>query len=67
MHKTDLYKLQEAGFTILRTDTSDKPKIKVLNDKGNWETWKNFETKAAMNREVERVRREEPKIIFQFS
>jgi hypothetical protein len=66
MHKKDLYKLQAAGFTILRTDTSDKPKIKKMNQKGSWETWKNFDTKAAMNREVERVRQDEPMLVFEY-
>lgn len=54
-----------AGFTILRID-EERKKLKRLGPDGRaWITWKQFETKAQMEREIKRINTVEPQIIIE--
>lgn len=64
MDKNDRNKLTAAGFTLLRIHESPDLKITYMTGSHAWSTWKKFESKAAMYREVTRVNDKEPLIIF---
>ena len=63
--KTDRQKLEMAGITILRVDELGKI-LKYLQPDGRaWKTWKTFETKAQLEREIKRIDQVELKIIIE--
>lgn len=63
--KKDRQKLQMAGFTILRVDELGKL-LKYLEPDGRaWKTWKKFDTKAQLEREINRIDSVELKIIIE--
>lgn len=63
--KTDRQKLQMAGFTILRVDEERKLLKELQPDGRAWKTWKQFNTKAQMERELKRIDDVELKIIIE--
>lgn len=64
--KHDRGKLLDAGFTILRESDNGSIALKSLQeDMRSWVIWKRFDSNAARTREIERINREEPKIILE--
>ena len=59
----DRLKLTKSGFTILRVRESE---LKIVQMTGNssWSNYGSYDTKAALNREIERINQHEPKMIF---
>ena len=54
-----------AGFTILRIDEQNKLLKELQLDGRAWKTWKPFDTKAQMEREIKRIDAVELRIIIE--
>lgn len=55
MRTTDLIKLRNAGYTIVRADDYPRPRIKKYADNSSWVTVENFDTKAARDRALAKM------------
>ncbi|KAA6346412.1 hypothetical protein EZS27_006062 [termite gut metagenome] len=56
MNAKDQQKVIRAGFILVRPDDLPSPRIKIKDGKSHeWRTMKKFETKAARNREMEKL------------
>lgn len=64
MTNYDRIKLTKAGYTLLRVHVEE---LKITKMTGNsaWNTHLKTETKAALNREIDRINKNEPKMIFE--
>ena len=65
MTNYDRMKLIKAGFTILREHTRPLTHITKTNEKGNWTLYGKYESMAAMQREVDRINKNEPLMIVE--
>lgn len=55
MRTTDLTKLRNAGYTIVRADDYPRPRIKKYVNNLSWVTVENFDTKAARDRALAKM------------
>jgi len=64
MTNYDRMKLTKAGYTLLRVRIEE---LKIVQMSGNsaWTTFGKYPTKAAVNREIDRINKLEPKMIFE--
>lgn len=64
MTNYDRMKLTKAGYTLLRVHIED---LKITKMTGNsaWSNYMKFDTKAALNREIDRINNKEPKMLFE--
>lgn len=64
MTNYDRMKLIKAGFVLLRIRIEDLKIVQMTGDSA-WSNYGKYETKAALNREVDRINDNEPKMIFE--
>ena len=64
MTNYDRMKLTKAGYTLLRVRIEE---LKIVQMTGNssWSTFGKYATKAALNREIDRINNTEPLMIFE--
>ena len=64
MTNYDRIKLTKAGYILLRVRIEE---LKITQQVGDsaWCTYKKFDTKAALNREIDRINKQEPLMIFE--
>lgn len=55
MNQNGQDKVLRAGFTVIRTDDKPNIRIKKLKSAGVWETMENFPTKAARDRKIKEL------------
>lgn len=65
MTNYDRMKLVKAGYIILREHTMPLIHITKTNEKGNWIFHGKYESIAALKREVDRINKNEPLMIFE--
>lgn len=64
MTNYDRIKLTKAGYTLLRIQIESLKITQMVGDSA-WITYGKYPTKAALHREVERINKVEPKMIFE--
>lgn len=64
MTNYDRMKLVKAGYTLLRIRIEELKIVQMTGDSA-WSTYMKFDTKAALNREVDRINNNEQKMIFE--
>jgi hypothetical protein len=64
MTNYDRMKLIKAGYTLLRIHTQPEFYITKTNSKGNWMNHDKYVSNAAMQREIDRINKQEPLMIF---
>ena len=64
MTNYDRMKLTSAGYILLRVRIEE---LKIVQMTGNssWSTYGKYANKAALNREIDRINNNEPKMIFE--
>ena len=63
MNGYDRMKLTKAGYTLLRVRIEELKIVQMTGD-SSWSTYGKYATKAALNREIDRINNNEPKMIF---
>lgn len=63
MTNYDRMKLTKAGYTLLRVRI-DELKIVQMTGNSSWSTYNKFESKAALNREIDRINKNETTFIL---
>jgi len=65
MTNYDRMKLTKKGFILLRVSIEEL-KITQMTGNSSWCIHMKFPTKAALNREIERINKNEPLMIFEY-
>jgi hypothetical protein len=65
MTNYDRMKLIKAGYKLLRIHTQPEFQITITNPKGNWIKHDKYVSNAAMQREIDRINKNEPLMIFE--